>query len=157
MNEVHVTVKINGEVKHLSVKPNERLVDTLREKLKLTSVKVGCLTGECGTCMVLYNGVPTKSCLVLTAEADNSEIFTVEGLKSDPLFNSIAEEYASKGAFQCGFCTPGYLILTYWLAKQNPNASDEEIKDILNSVLCRCTGYKQIFDAVKSVVASLKK
>ncbi len=151
--EKTITLTVNGKKKQVKVKPNERLIDLLRFKLKLMSVKAGCLTGECGTCTVLYNGEPVKSCMILAAEADGAEIYTVEGLSKKKGFDKIIETFAKHNAFQCGFCTPGFAILTYWLATRKKQLSDDEIKEAMNSILCRCTGYQQIFEAVKEAIS----
>ncbi len=152
-----ITIKVNGKTKQLTVNPNERLIDVLRYKLNIYSVKAGCLTGECGTCTVLYNGKPAKSCLILAAEADGAEIVTVEGITQEKEFDLIKDAFAKHNAFQCGFCTPAFTIITYWIAKNMPNATDEEIKEILTSILCRCTGYKQIMDAIKEALEAIKQ
>ncbi|MGB9725871.1 MAG: (2Fe-2S)-binding protein [Fervidicoccaceae archaeon] len=151
--EIQVKLKVNGRMREVRVKPNERLVDTLREKLGLKSVKMGCLTGECGTCTVLYNGQPVKSCLVLTAEADGKEVITVEGLAGSDEMRRITEVFARNNAFQCGFCTPAFVLLAYWLMKVKPKATDEEILEASDSILCRCTGYTQILQALKEAIS----
>ncbi|HEU97423.1 MAG TPA: (2Fe-2S)-binding protein [Fervidicoccus fontis] len=151
--EIQVKLKVNGRMREVRVKPNERLIDTLREKLGLKSVKMGCLTGECGTCTVLYNGQPVKSCLVLTAEADGKEVITVEGLAGSDEMRRITEVFARNNAFQCGFCTPAFVLLAYWLMKVKPKATDEEILEASNSILCRCTGYTQILQALKEAIS----
>ncbi|MGC9115540.1 MAG: (2Fe-2S)-binding protein [Fervidicoccaceae archaeon] len=151
--EIQVKLKVNGRMREVRVKPNERLIDTLREKLGLKSVKMGCLTGECGTCTVLYNGQPVKSCLVLTAEADGKEVITVEGLAGSDEMRRITEVFVRNNAFQCGFCTPAFVLLAYWLMKVKPKATDEEILEASNSILCRCTGYTQILQALKEAIS----
>ena len=150
--EIMIKLKLNGKTKQVSVKPNETLLDVLRYKLKTLSVKAGCLTGECGVCTVLYNGAPMKSCMILAAEADGAEIYTVEGLSRQKGYQAIIDTFAKHNAFQCGFCTPAFAILTYWLATKHPDATEKEMKEALNSVLCRCTGYQQIYEAVKEAV-----
>lgn len=152
-NDLKVRLKVNGKFREVSIKPNERLIDTLRDKLGLKSIKMGCLTGECGTCTVLYDGRLVKSCLILTAEADGKEIITVEGIAGTEEMKKITEVFARNNAFQCGFCTPAYVLLAYWLMKTNPKASDEEIVELSNSILCRCTGYVQILEALKEAIS----
>jgi len=149
MKKISITLTVNGEKKTIEVTPNERLIDVLRYRLDLRSVKAGCLKGECGTCLVLMNGKPVKSCLILAAEADGSEITTVEGLGSLNKPALIQKAFIEAFGYQCGFCTNGFILLGHWILENMPDASEEEIKEVLNSVLCRCTGYKQIIEAIK--------
>jgi len=149
MEKISITLTVNGRKKVLEVAPNERLIDILRYKLDLRSVKAGCLKGECGTCLVLMNGRPVKSCLVLAAEADGSEIVTVEGLGSPNKPALIQKAFIEAFGYQCGFCTSGFILLGHWILENMPDASEEEIKAILNGILCRCTGYKQIIEAIR--------
>ena len=151
MEKISITLTVNGRKKVLEVAPNERLIDILRYKLDLRSVKAGCLKGECGTCLVLMNGRPVKSCLVLAAEADGSEIVTVEGLGSPNKPALIQKAFIEAFGYQCGFCTSGFILLGHWILENMPDASEEEIKEILNGILCRCTGYKQIIEAIRLV------
>lgn len=149
MEKISITLTVNGRKKVLEVAPNERLIDILRNKLDLRSVKAGCLKGECGTCLVLMNGKPVKSCLVLAAEADGSEIITLEGLGSPNKPALIQKAFIEAFGYQCGFCTSGFILLGHWILENMPDASEEEIKEILNGILCRCTGYKQIIEAIR--------
>ncbi|MEM0178765.1 MAG: 2Fe-2S iron-sulfur cluster-binding protein, partial [Fervidicoccaceae archaeon] len=121
--EIRIRLKVNGRQKEIQVMPNERLVDTLREKLGLKSVKMGCLTGECGTCTIIYDGQLVKSCLILSAEADGKEITTVEGIAKTEEMEKIKRTFAANNAFQCGFCTPAFTLLAYWLMKNKPEAT----------------------------------
>ncbi len=145
-----VRLKVNGEERMVDVEPNERLLDVFRDKLFIRSVKPGCWRGECGTCTVIMDGELVKSCLILAVEADGSEITTVEGLLEDGKLNPLQKAFVELGGFQCGFCTPAFLLSAHWLLSRNPNASEDEIKEVLNAVLCRCVGYKQIIEAVKA-------
>jgi len=149
MEKISITLTVNGRKRVLEVAPNERLIDILRNKLDLRSVKAGCLKGECGTCLVLMNGKPVKSCLVLAAEADGSEIITLEGLGSPNKPALIQKAFIEAFGYQCGFCTSGFILLGHWILENMPDASEEEIKEILNGILCRCTGYKQIIEAIR--------
>ncbi len=151
-----IRLKVNGVEKEVTVKPNERLLDVLREKFYINSVKAGCLRGECGICTVIMNGNLVKSCLVLAPEADGAEILTVEGLSRPGKPSVVQRAFIEKFGFQCGFCTPAFIMAAYWIVENKPDASEEEIKEILNSVICRCTGYKQIIEAIKYAV-ELKK
>lgn len=146
---ITITLTVNGVKKTIEVKPNERLIDVLREKLYIKSVKAGCLRGECGTCTVLFNGKPVKSCLILAPEADGAEIVTVEGISKPGKPALIQKAFIEKFGFQCGFCTPAFVLVGHYIVENMPDATDEDIVELLNSTLCRCTGYKQIIEAIK--------
>ena len=140
--------RLNGEMVEKDVAPNEVLLDFLRNRLKQTSVKKGCDVGECGTCAVLLNGAPVRSCLLLAVQAENVEITTLEGLAKGDQLSVIQEAFVEKYGFQCGFCTPGMILVTMALLDENPNPTVDEIKDALEGNLCRCTGYGQIIESV---------
>jgi len=140
--------QINGEPVEQEVPPNETLLDFLRDRLRLMSVKKGCDVGECGTCTVLLNGKPVRSCLVLAVQAEDAEIITLEGLRKNGELDVIQEAFVDKYGFQCGFCTPGMILTTKALLDENPNPSAEDIKEALEGSLCRCTGYEQIIESV---------
>jgi len=139
---------VNGNQVEEEVDGKMRLLDLLRDKLYLTSPKEGCGEGECGACTVLLDGRAVNSCLVLAPQVDGKEVLTVEGLSRDGTLHPIQRAFVEKGAVQCGFCTPGFIMSTYALLKENPNPSDEEIKTALEGNLCRCTGYAKILEAV---------
>ncbi len=140
--------QINGELVEQEVPPNETLLDFLRDRLRLMSVKKGCDVGECGTCTVLLNGKPIRSCLVLAVQAGDAEIITLEGLRKNGELDVIQEAFVDKYGFQCGFCTPGVILTTKALLDENPHPTVEDIKEALEGNLCRCTGYEQIIDSV---------
>ena len=146
---IPIRINLNGVEKKIMVSPNERLIDVLREKLYVRSVKAGCLRGECGTCTVLFNGRPVKSCLVLAIEADGASILTVEGLGKHGKPSLIQRAFIEKFGFQCGFCTPAFVLTGHYIVENMPDATEDEIKEVLNSTLCRCTGYKQIIEAIQ--------
>lgn len=150
MNKIKVSFTVNGNKVNLEVDPKERLLDTLRERLKLTGVKEGCSVGECGACTVILNGNAVNSCMVLTGQVDGSEIMTVEGLEQDGKLDPLQEAFVEHQAIQCGFCTPGMLMSAKALLNKNPHPSREEIKTALEGNLCRCTGYEQIIKAIES-------
>ncbi len=154
---VKVHLRVNGVDYELDVKPNERLLDTLRYRLNLTSVREGCGRGECGTCIVLVNGRPRNSCLTLTATLDNAEIQTLEGLAPPGKVHAIQVAFIETGGVQCGFCTPGFIMMTKALLDHNPDPSDEEIREWLSSVLCRCGSYPLYFKAVKKAAEYIRK
>ncbi len=145
-----ITLKVNNVVRRVEVEDNEILLDVLREKLHVKSVKAACWRGECGLCTVMLNGKPVKSCLVLAVEADGSEIVTAEGLSGRPgELAPIQKAFIEHAALQCGFCTPAFVVVAhYLLTKTRGKVEREEVKEYLSGLICRCTGYKQIIDAV---------
>ncbi|PUU91754.1 MULTISPECIES: (2Fe-2S)-binding protein [Halanaerobium] len=149
MAKLDIELTVNGEKHKLKVGSQERLLDTIREQLKLTGTKEGCSVGECGACTVIVDDQAVNSCMVLTAQVDGSEIITVEGLESKSGLHPLQKAFIEKQAVQCGFCTPGMLMSALALLNTNPEPSKEEIKTALEGNLCRCTGYQQIIDAVE--------
>lgn len=134
----------------LDVKPSETLLETLRDRLELIGAKDGCGLGACGSCTVLLNGLPTRSCIVLTAELDGSEVSTIESLADGTKLDPVQESFMEKGAVQCGFCTPGMILTAKGLLDRNSRPTKEEIIRSISSNLCRCTGYKKIVEAVEA-------
>lgn len=153
MKRVAVTLVVNGREYDVEVASNERLLDTLREQLRLTGTKEGCGVGECGACSLILNGCLVNSCLVLTAQCHGAKIETIEGLGTAAKLHSLQQSFIDYNAVQCGFCTPGMLMAAKALLDKNPHPSEEEIKEGLSGVLCRCTGYQQIIDAVRAAAA----
>jgi carbon-monoxide dehydrogenase small subunit len=145
--EIHLTV--NGKAQSVSVYPMERLLDVLRCELGLTGGKEGCGEGECGSCSVLMNGELVNSCLVPIAQARGVSITTIEGLANDERLHPLQESFLACGGAQCGICTPGMILAAAHLLDKEPNPTLEQIKEGLSGNLCRCTGYMQIFEAVK--------
>jgi aerobic carbon-monoxide dehydrogenase small subunit len=146
---MRIRFKLNGHMVEEEAKVNETLLDFLRNKLKMTSVKKGCDEGECGACTIFLNGKPVRSCLLLTVQVNEAdEITTIEGLATGGKLSKIQEAFVEKRGFQCGFCTPGMILTTKALLEENPNPTIEEIKDALEGNLCRCTGYEQIIESV---------
>ncbi len=152
MKEHSVEIVVNGERHHLTVGSEMTLLEVLRDRLGLKGVKEGCSKGECGACTVLVDGRPVNSCLLLAVEADGKEIITIEGVERDGQLNPIQEEFIEHGAVQCGFCTPGMIISAKYLIENNPDPSEEEIREAISGNLCRCTGYVRIISAIKSAV-----
>jgi carbon-monoxide dehydrogenase small subunit len=152
-----VSFKLNGSPVELDVPSNEILLDTLRFRLGVRGPKRGCERAECGTCTVLLDGKPVYSCNIFTVQVDGSEVNTIEGIAQKELGKELAESFSREGAVQCGFCTPGFITTSYALVKENPNASELEIKKYLEGNLCRCTGYKKIVEAVKKVISAYMK
>ncbi len=151
MEKIHVTFTVNGDLIETDVLPSQTLLDTLRTTLELTGTKEGCGLGACGTCTVLLNGEPTRSCIVLAAEADGADVVTIEGLAHGEEVHPLQESFMANGAVQCGFCSPGMILTAKALLHRKENPSKEEIITSMSSNLCRCTGYKKIIEAVESV------
>ncbi|MAK04432.1 MAG: hypothetical protein CMA03_00900 [Euryarchaeota archaeon] len=141
--------KINDRVfENINIDSNAILLDVLRDSAGMLGVKRGCDLGTCGCCAVLIDGVPKLSCLTLAAETKGKEITTVEGLADGPHLHPIQKTFAECGGSQCGFCTPGFLVVISALLNENNNPNNQEIKDAIEGNLCRCTGYQQIIDSV---------
>jgi len=152
MAKVSVTIEVNGESHEVLVKNSTTLLDLLREELLLTGTKKGCDSGECGACTVILDGKAVNACLVLAVDANFGKVETVEGLGGENAFHPLQEQFAQHGAIQCGYCTPGMLMSSKALIDRNPCPNDMDIKTALSGNLCRCGGYLQIIDAVKSTV-----
>ena len=145
-----VSVVINGEHYERHVEPRLLLSDFLRHELGLSGTHVGCEQGACGACTILLDGEPVRSCLLLTVQAHEHELSTVEGLAPDPSqLHPLQESFREAHALQCGFCTPGFLMTLIPFLEENPDASEQDIRSALSGNLCRCTGYQHIVDAVK--------
>jgi len=150
MSEVHlIRLTVNGERREVAVEPRRTLADVLRHDLGYTGTHVGCEHGICGACTVLVDGAPTRACLMFGVQADDCEIETVEGLAEGDELNPLQEAFSAHHGLQCGFCTPGFLMLATALLRENPDPSDAEIRDAMASNLCRCTGYQGILEAVR--------
>ena len=146
---MNIRFTVNGRAVKRDVGEDERLLDLIRDDLQLTGAKEGCGEGECGACTVLIDGKAVASCLVLAPQVDGKEVLTVEGLAPGEELHPIQQAFVEKGAVQCGFCTPGFIMSTYALLTVNPAPSDEEILAALEGNLCRCTGYAKILEAVR--------
>lgn len=150
MNRLPVEMIVNGEPYSLNVAPNRTLLELLRDDLDLTGAKEGCGEGACGSCTVLMNGNPVRSCLTLAVEAAGSSIITVEGLADRGQLDPLQEAFIEHGAVQCGFCTSGMLMTAKGLLLRDPHAGKEEIRHALSGHVCRCTGYTKIAEAVEA-------
>ena len=139
--------ELNGEQKYVEIRPGEKLLDLLR-RLGMKSVKEGCRTGECGACTVLLDGNPIRSCLTFAARVKGHRITTLEGLGSPEKLHPLQEAFLETGAVQCGYCTPGMILVAYHLLSRDPDPSPEEVREAIAGNLCRCTGYVKIVDAV---------
>ena len=150
---VPIGLNVNGVRHELNVEPRWLLVDVIREVLGLTGTHIGCEHGVCGTCTVLVNGETARSCLMLAVTADGAEILTVEGLSRGDRLHPLQEAFREAQGLQCGFCTPGMLMLAHELLRDNPAPSEQEIREAISANLCRCTGYQGIVEAVRLAAA----
>ena len=150
---VPIGLNVNGVRHELNVEPRWLLVDVIREVLGLTGTHIGCEHGVCGTCTVLVNGETARSCLMLAVGADGAEILTVEGLSRGDRLHPLQEAFREAQGLQCGFCTPGMLMLAHELLRDNPAPSEQEIREAISANLCRCTGYQGIVEAVRLAAA----
>jgi len=155
MKKIKITV--NGSEYEAEVRPNETLLEFIREDLNFTGTKEGCGVGECGACTVIMNDKIVNACLVLASEADGASVTTIEGLADGDKLHPIQESFVEKGGLQCGFCTPGMIISTKSLLDSNPNPTDEEISTGLSGNFCRCTGYIKIFESVKDAAQKMRR
>ncbi len=149
---VPVVLRVNGTDHRVSAEPRRTLADTLREDCGLTGTHLGCEHGVCGACTVLLDGEPVRSCLLFAVQAQGAEIRTVEGLAGDDgTLHPLQEAFWRHHGLQCGFCTPGFLMLSAGVLETRPDIGDDELREALSSNLCRCTGYQTIVEAVRSV------
>jgi carbon-monoxide dehydrogenase small subunit len=149
MSRHHIWVTVNGNRREADVDSRQLLVHFIRDTLGLTGTHVGCDTSNCGACTVILNGKAVKSCTVLAVQADGKELLTVEGLAKDATLHPLQEGFLQKHALQCGFCTSGMLMTSYWLLQSKRNPTEEEIREAISGNLCRCTGYVKIVEAVQ--------
>jgi carbon-monoxide dehydrogenase small subunit len=147
---------LNGKNVTREVANHRLLLDLLRDEIGATGTKEGCGTGDCGACTVLFNGKPVNSCLVLSGELDGADIVTIEGLQIGPELHPIQKAFLQDGGAQCGYCTPGMLMMSKSLLDENPNPSEEDIRYALSGNLCRCTGYAKIIQAVQDAAAMIR-
>ena len=155
MTKVTLSLRLNGEPAETAFAPHKTLLEVLREDLALPGTKHGCELGECGACAVLVDGRPVLSCLYLGVEAEGRSVTTIEGLAEGPELHPLQRTFADLGAAQCGYCTPGILLVAKALLDRTPKPSRPQIKEALSGNLCRCTGYLQIFDAVEQAIVDM--
>jgi len=153
---ISIRLTVNGVTREARCEPRKLLVDVLREDFGLTGTHVGCEHGICGACTVLVNGEAARSCLMLAVQADGGELQTVEGLAEDGKLHPLQEAFREHHGLQCGFCTPGMLMTALDLLRTNPEPSDAEIREGISAVLCRCTGYQGIVNAVRAAAKTLR-
>ena len=141
-------IKVNGELRQVSVDPFHSLLDALRDGLHLTGTKKGCDEGDCGACTVLLNGSPVTSCLVLALSVHDAEVTTIEGLATRDSLHPVQKAFVDHGGLQCGFCTPGLIMAGVALLEETPSPSEEDVKFAIGGNLCRCTGYSKVVEAI---------
>jgi aerobic-type carbon monoxide dehydrogenase small subunit (CoxS/CutS family) len=147
---VSLTLNVNGRDHFIRVEPRKTLVDAIREDCGKTGTHIGCEHGVCGTCTIIFDGEAVRSCLMFAVQARGKKIRTIEGLGTAENLHPLQRAFIAHHGLQCGFCTPGFLMLAANMLEQNPDVSDEELLDVLSSNLCRCTGYQNIIKAVKA-------
>ena len=157
MKKELIELHVNGRTHELAVEPSKLLLDTLRQDLDLTGSKRGCDDSSCGACTVQVDGVPMLSCTMLAASCQEQEITTVEGLADHGSLAALQKAYGDFGGAQCGFCTPGFMMTVKALLASNPDPTDEEIRAALSSNLCRCTGYLQMYQAIRAALEAEQK
>ena len=156
-NKVDISLNINSQRYDVSVESRQTLADVIRQDCGLSGTHIGCEQGVCGSCTVVVDGDPVRSCLMFAVQAEGKKIKTIEGLATAGKLHPIQEAFSENHALQCGFCTPGFIMLIEAYLEKNPEPNDDEIIDILSSNLCRCTGYQNIIKALKQIVADKSK
>jgi len=154
---VDVTLSINGRDYALRLEPRRTLLDTIREECGLTGTHMGCEHGVCGACTVLVDGKPIRACLMFAVQAQGAAIRTIEGLAAGDSLHPVQRAFIAHHGVQCGFCTPGFLMLAAGVLEHDPDISDDELLEVLSSNLCRCTGYQNIVAAVRAAIAELRE
>lgn len=157
MKKELIELRVNGRRNELAVEPNKLLLDVLRQELGLTGSKRGCDDSSCGACTVLLDGVPMMSCTLLAVSCEGQEITTVEGVAEHGALAAIQKAYGDWGGAQCGYCTPGFMMTVKALLAANPDPTHDEIRHALSGNLCRCTGYTQMYQAVKAAIEAEQK
>jgi carbon-monoxide dehydrogenase small subunit len=154
---IEVTFTVNGGKRTIRVEPRRTLADALREDCGLTGTHLGCEHGVCGACTILLDGRPVRSCLMFAVQAEGMQLRTVEGLADGDKLHPLQQAFWDHHGLQCGFCTPGFLMLATGILEQNPNIAEPELREALSSNLCRCTGYQNIIKAVLAAAAEMRQ
>ena len=157
MKKELIELRVNGRSYELAVEPNKLLLDVLRQDLDLTGSKRACDDSSCGACTVQVDGIPMLSCTLLAVSCEGQEITTVEGVAEHGGLAALQKAYGDFGGSQCGFCTPGFMMTVRWLLANNPEPSEDEIREALSSNFCRCTGYTQMYQAVRAAIEAEQK
>jgi aerobic-type carbon monoxide dehydrogenase small subunit (CoxS/CutS family) len=153
MSRIPIQMTVNGSAREVVVEARKTLADALREDLGLTGTHLGCEHGVCGACTVLVNGEAVRSCLMLAVQARNATVTTIEGLEQDGVLHPVQQAFKESHSFQCGFCTPGFVMSTVAFLSETQSPNEEEIREALSGNICRCTGYQSIVDGVKLAAA----
>ena len=156
IDKIDITLNINGKDYALRIEPRRTLADTLRDDCGLTGTNSGCEHGVCGTCTVIVDGDPVRSCLMFAVQAQGKKIRTIEGLADGDKLHPLQRAFIEHHGLQCGFCTPGFLMLAASVLEREPDIGDEALIDVLSSNLCRCTGYQNIIKAVRAAAAEMR-
>ena len=157
MKKQLIELKVNGRPREVAIEPSKLLLDVLREDLDLTGSKRGCDDSSCGSCTVLVDGVSMLACTLLAASCEGQEVTTVEGVSEHGSLAAIQKAYGDWGGAQCGYCTPGFIMTVKSLLAKNPNPSEHEVRHALSGNLCRCTGYNQMYEAIKAAIDAEQK
>jgi carbon-monoxide dehydrogenase small subunit len=156
-DKIDVSFTVNGEDRTIAVEPRRTLADALREDCGLTGTHLGCEHGVCGACTVLVDDAPVRSCLMFAVQAEGAKIRTVEGLANGDTLHPLQQAFWDHHGLQCGFCTPGFLMLAVGVLEKQPDISEAELREALSSNLCRCTGYQNILKSVLAAAAAMRK
>ena len=156
-DKTDITLTINGQAHKINVESRRTLADAIREDCGQTGTHIGCEHGVCGACTVLVNGEPVRSCLMFAQQADGKQIRTVEGLADGDEMHPMQRAFMENHGLQCGFCTPGFLMLAVGVLEREPDISDHDLVDVLSSNLCRCTGYQNIIKAVRAAAVEMRQ
>ena len=152
----NITLTINGRAHAIEVEPRRTLADAIREDCGQTGTHIGCEHGICGACTVIVDGEPVRSCLMFAVQADGRQIRTIEGLANGDTLHPMQQAFMDNHGLQCGFCTPGFLMLAVGVLEREPDISDDDLLDVLSSNLCRCTGYQNIIKAVRAAAKAMR-
>ena len=156
MKKHPISFTVNGDLQELFVEPRKTLLAVIRDTIGLTGTKEGCSTGDCGACTVTVDGEPVTSCMMLAVSANGKEITTIEGISSPGQLHPVQQAFLEKGGYQCGFCTPGFIMAAKALLDDNPNIPEDEMRHALGGNICRCTGYTKIIEAVLSAAETMR-
>ena len=155
-DKIEITLNVNGVRHRVHVEPRKTLVDAIRDDCGQTGTHIGCEHGVCGACTILIDGEPMRSCLMFAVQAQGRQIRTVEGLQNGETLHPMQQSFMRHHALQCGFCTPGFLMLAVGVLEKRPDIGDEELLEVLSSNLCRCTGYQNIIKAVRAAAEEMR-
>ena len=156
MSKHPISFTVNGDLQELFVEPRKTLLAVIRDTIGLTGTKEGCSTGDCGACTVIVDGEPVTSCMMLAASANGKEVTTIEGISSPGQLHPVQQAFLETGGYQCGFCTPGFIMAAKALLDDNPDIPEDEMRHALGGNICRCTGYTKIIEAVLSAAETMR-